>query len=48
MIMSDITLYHGSVNIIKKPEFGRGNRHNDYGLGFYCSKEIEQDSNKKD
>ena len=30
------TLYHGSEFIIEKPEYGRGNVHNDYGLGFYC------------
>lgn len=30
-------LYHGSEFIIEKPECGKGNLHNDYGLGFYCS-----------
>ena len=30
------TIYHGSENIIKKPEYLKGNIHNDYGLGFYC------------
>ena len=30
-------LYHGSINIVDKPEFGKGNKHNDYGLGFYCT-----------
>jgi len=39
--MSEITLYHGSTKIIKRPEFGKGNNHNDYGLGFYCTLEIE-------
>jgi len=39
--MSDITLYHGSKKIIKHPVFGEGNPQNDYGLGFYCTKEIE-------
>lgn len=34
-------LYHGSQNIIQKPSFGAGNPRNDYGLGFYCTKEIE-------
>ena len=29
-------IYHGSINIIRKPEFQKGNIHNDYGLGFYC------------
>jgi len=36
-----IELYHGSPNIIEKPLFGTGNARNDYGLGFYCTKEIE-------
>ena len=29
-------IYHGSEFIIEKPEYGKGNVHNDYGLGFYC------------
>jgi hypothetical protein len=36
-----ITLYHGSQRIIKIPAFGAGNPQNDYGLGFYCTLEIE-------
>jgi len=36
-----ITLYHGSNNIIARPEFGKGNPHNDYGPGFYCTENIE-------
>jgi len=36
-----IELYHGSPNIIEKPVLGAGNARNDYGLGFYCTKEIE-------
>ena len=32
-----ITLYHGSDRIIPKPEFGKGRKHNDFGLGFYCT-----------
>ena len=39
--MSEITLYHGSKKIIERPSFGMGNSRNDYGLGFYCTKEIE-------
>ena len=35
------TLYHGSPNIIEKPEFGKGNPKNDYGLGFYCTENLE-------
>lgn len=29
-------IYHGSETIIEKPEYLKGNIHNDYGLGFYC------------
>ncbi len=34
-------IYHGSKNIIEKPEFGKGNERNDYGLGFYCTENVE-------
>lgn len=34
-------IYHGSINIIKKPEYGKGKIRNDYGLGFYCTQNIE-------
>lgn len=34
-------LYHGSANIIEAPVFGKGNRHNDYGLGFYCTERLD-------
>ena len=33
-----ITLYHGSEKILKAPEFGKGVINNDYGQGFYCTK----------
>ena len=36
-----ITLYYGSESIIEKPQFGVGNPHNDYGLGFYCTESEE-------
>ena len=38
-------LYHGSEFIIEKPEYLKGNVHNDYGLGFYCcsSKELAKE-----
>lgn len=40
--MSDkIIIYHGSSQIIEKPVFGMGNPNNDYGLGFYCTENIE-------
>ena len=34
-------IYHGSKDIIEKPEFGKGNKRNDYGLGFYCTENAE-------
>ena len=34
-------IYHGSIDIIEKPEFGKGNERNDYGLGFYCTENVE-------
>ena len=34
-------LYHGSKDIIEKPIYGQGKKYNDYGLGFYCSDNIE-------
>lgn len=34
-------IYHGSDHIIKKPLFGEGKKYNDYGLGFYCTKNLE-------
>ena len=36
-----ITLYHGSESVIEQPEYGAGNPHNDYGLGFYCTESEE-------
>lgn len=35
-----MTIYHGSKDIIKEPIYGRGNPHNDYGLGFYCTEHL--------
>ena len=34
-------IYHGSEFCIEKPEYGKGKPYNDYGLGFYCTEEIE-------
>ena len=39
--MGNITLYHGSREIVSKPEYGKGKSYNDYGSGFYCTKEID-------
>ena len=36
-----ITLFHGSQYIIEKPEYGKGNPHNDYGKAFYCTEDIK-------
>ena len=35
------TIYHGSKDIIKQPEFGKGKSYNDYGLGFYCTENLD-------
>ena len=34
-------IYHGSQNIIENPQYGVGKLHNDYGLGFYCTENID-------
>lgn len=34
-------IYHGSKDIIRKPIYGKGNKNNDYGIGFYCTLNIE-------
>ena len=34
-------LYHGSQNIIEKPIFAFGKKYNDYGLGFYCTENLD-------
>lgn len=39
--MGKITVYHGSSEIIKKPQFGIGKDYNDYGVGFYCTEHVE-------
>lgn len=36
-----VTLYHGSPDIVKKPEYGKGKLYNDYGQGFYCTERAE-------
>ena len=37
----DMIIYHGSSQIIEVPKFGIGKKYNDYGLGFYCTENIE-------
>lgn len=34
-------IYHGSVNILEKPQYGKGKDYNDYGEGFYCTESLE-------
>jgi len=34
-------LYHGSFEVVDKPQFGYGKINNDYGQGFYCTENIE-------
>lgn len=34
-------IYHGSENIIQKPQYGLGKKYNDYGLGFYCTEHVD-------
>ena len=36
-----IKIYHGSQLVIERPIYGTGNPKNDYGMGFYCTCEIE-------
>ncbi len=36
-----LTVYHGSKQIIETPVFGEGRKHNDFGLGFYCTESID-------
>ena len=34
-------LYHGSARRIEEPKFGSGKPNNDYGMGFYCTKDFD-------
>lgn len=38
--MSKIELLHGSDHVIEKPDFYLGKTNNDYGRGFYCTREL--------
>ena len=33
-------IWHGSDHAVPTPTFGMGNIHNDYGLGFYCTENV--------
>lgn len=35
------TIYHGSKDVVQKPIYGAGKTYNDYGLGFYCTENID-------
>lgn len=39
--MGKLIVYHGSSEIIEKPEWGAGKDYNDYGRGFYCTESLE-------
>lgn len=39
--MGRIVVYHGSADVVKEPVFGFGNPKNDYGMGFYCTGDLE-------
>ena len=39
--MESFTLLHGSEQIVEVPDISFGNQHNDYGRGFYCTREEE-------
>ena len=39
--MERMFLYHGSAKVIETPTLGVGNPKNDYGLGFYCTENLE-------
>ena len=37
----EITIYHGSKAVVERPFFGGGKKHNDFGMGFYCTEDKE-------
>lgn len=39
--MGTLIIYHGSSEIVEKPEWGKGKSYNDYGRGFYCTEDLE-------
>ena len=39
--MNNIILLHGSNQIIEMPKLSLGREHNDYGKGFYCTRDEE-------
>lgn len=41
LFIVNMKIFHGSEIIIENPQFGFGNPHNDYGLGFYCTQNLD-------
>lgn len=41
LVLGEMILYHGSQNVIEKPEWGAGRKDNDYGRGFYCTGSLD-------
>jgi hypothetical protein len=39
--LANLSLFHGSLEVVSSPEFGRGKEYNDYGVGFYCTESEE-------
>ena len=39
--MKNLTIFHGSTKVIERPTLGIGNPKNDYGVGFYCTENLE-------
>ena len=37
--MTTIEIYHGSPCVVRKPELAKGRPYNDYGQGFYCTRD---------
>ena len=35
--MGTLILFHGSRQIVTRPQLSKGKEHNDYGRGFYCT-----------
>lgn len=40
-LFMDRKIYHGSDMIVRAPRFGAGNAYNDFGLGFYCTGNVQ-------
>lgn len=34
-------IFHGSTSIVNQPIYGFGKKYNDYGIGFYCTENID-------